>query len=153
MVCRSAHLGREHHHPDRPRPVGPLAFGLTDGDSQAWSVRNGIAGQPFRRSRRTAVTEQGQPLQHTHRTQERSYVLPDQRIQHEAVEVIAAGATDALDQAREVTLAAHLTQRADPAHQKTATADCADPDASPWPAPSGGCAASFLLCLACTNSL
>jgi hypothetical protein len=35
---------------------------------------------------------------------------------------------------------------------ETATADCSDYNNSPYPAPDGGCGASFLMCLACTNA-
>ncbi|MGV2917293.1 hypothetical protein RMO59_14790 [Streptomyces alfalfae] len=69
-----------------------------------------------------------------------------------AVDVIAAGAEEALEQARKYTFHGRLTDAADAAHLETATADCADEDNSPWPDPNGGCGADFLLCLSCENS-
>ncbi|WP_234321139.1 hypothetical protein [Streptomyces katrae] len=66
--------------------------------------------------------------------------------------VIAAGAEEALEQARDYTFKGRLTDVGDAAHQETATADCADEETSPWPDPSGGCGADFLLCLSCENS-
>ena len=49
-----------------------------------------------------------EPGQHSQDTHDRHYVLPDERIQAEAVEVIAAGAEDAAGRARKVVLAAQL---------------------------------------------
>jgi hypothetical protein len=80
-------------------------------------------------------------------------VLPDERVQEEAVPIIAAGAAAALRQARAtVKLVAELAQSRDPQHAETATADCSTTDDAPVPVPGGGCGASFLLCLACENA-
>jgi hypothetical protein len=47
-----------------------------------------------------------EPGQHSQDTHDRHYVLPDERIRADAVEVIAAGAEDAADHARKAVLAA-----------------------------------------------
>ncbi|MDO0930254.1 hypothetical protein QQY66_00425 [Streptomyces sp. DG2A-72] len=54
--------------------------------------------------------------------------------------------------ARATVFAAELREEADPADQPTATGDCHDFGNSPYPGPSGGCSASFLMCLACPNA-
>ena len=66
--------------------------------------------------------------------------------------MFADGAAEALTAARDVVFVGNLAEAADPDHAPTAAADCADESASPWPAPGGGCAAEFLLCLACRNA-
>ena len=93
-----------------------------------------------------------EPGQHSQDTHDRHYVLPDERIQAEAIEVIAAGAEDAADRARKAVLAAELRDQPDPRDAETATAACSGVRDSPWPAPDGGCGASFLMCLACPNA-
>ncbi|MBO0916537.1 hypothetical protein [Streptomyces laculatispora] len=70
-------------------------------------------------------------LQHKPGTHESIYVLPDENVQEAAVDVIAAGAEEALEQARDYTFHGRLTDAANEAHQETATADCADEDNSP----------------------
>ena len=151
MTARTGMVGKDHHHLDRPRPVGPLSFGISTSDAKLWAQSHGIGGSPFQRTRRTAVVRDG-PLQHARGTHESVYVLPDKRVQHASQEIIEAGALEALDQARDAVFKGHLDAEADPRHQQTATADCADEDTSPWPAAGGGCAADFLLCLACPNA-
>ncbi|KUO20809.1 hypothetical protein [Streptomyces dysideae] len=139
---------------ERPLPVGPIRFGVSYDDARDWGKKEGIGGSPFQRGRRTVLAvERGERAQHSQETHDRTYVLPDQRVQAAAVPVIAAGAASAVRKAREaVKLAAMLSEVRDPAHAETATADCSDADGSPVPAPGGGCGASFLLCLACTNA-
>jgi hypothetical protein len=151
MVARNRRLNDVDSNLDRPRPVGPLVFGVSKADAQRWARSHQI-GSPFQRARRTTVTTQGKPLQHKPGTHESVYVLPDENVQDAAVEVIAAGAEEALDQARDYTFKGKLTDAADPTHQETATADCADEETSPWPSPRGGCGADFLLCLSCENA-
>ncbi|MFD9303005.1 hypothetical protein ACFWCB_10060 [Streptomyces sp. NPDC060048] len=136
---------------DRPRNVGPLCFGVSKADARVWASKHKI-GSPFQRARRTTVTTTGKPLQHKPGTHESIYVLPDENVQEAAVDVIAAGAEEAFEQARNYTFHGRLTDAADAAHLETATADCADEDNSPWPDPNGGCGADFLLCLSCENS-
>lgn len=51
-----------------------------------------------------------------------------------------------------VVLVAELRDQRTPGDVETATADCGDFDNSPWPAPDGGCGASFLACLGCPNA-
>ncbi|MFD4916617.1 hypothetical protein ACFWNR_25790 [Streptomyces virginiae] len=152
MTARTSRVGREQQEMDRPRPVGPLTFGVSDDDGGYWAEVHRLGGSPFQRTRRSATVRQGQPMQHSRSTHERRYVLPDKRVQRESREVIAAGAEEALAQAREAAFAGHLADAPDPDHQETATADCGDEDASPWPALGGSCGASFLLCLACENA-
>lgn len=136
---------------DRPRNVGPLCFGVSKADARVWASSHKI-GSPFQRARRTTVTTTGKPLQHKRGTHESVYVLPDENVQEAAVDVIAAGAEEAREQARDYTFNGRLSDAADATHQETATADCSDEETSPWPAPSGGCGADFLLCLSCENS-
>lgn len=93
-----------------------------------------------------------QPGQHSQETHDRAYLLPDDRVRGEAVEVIAAGAEDAADRAHQAVLAAELRDRPVPGDVETATAACRSFRDSPWPSPDGGCGASFLICLACPNA-
>ena len=93
-----------------------------------------------------------EPGQHSQDTHDRHYVLPDERIQAEAIDVIAAGAEDAAGRARKAVLAAELRDQPEPGDAETATAACSGTHGSPWPAGDGGCGASFLMCLACPNA-
>lgn len=87
-------------------------------------------------------------------------MLVDKRVQSEAVAIIAAGAEEATEHARRAVLVAELRDAPAPGDVETATADCADIEHSPYPAPggdSGGdsagrCGASFLMCLGCVNA-
>lgn len=135
------------------RPAGQIRFGLDDNAVRNWTEIEGLDGNPFRRGRRTVIAlDRRQPSQHSQDTHDSRYVLPDKRIQAEAVEVIAAGAEDAASRARTAVLIAQLRDRPQSGDAETATADCADPEGSPWPSPGGGCGASFLSCLACPNA-
>ncbi|MEW2621436.1 hypothetical protein [Streptomyces sp. NPDC048106] len=151
MTARIGQLRGGRQDLDRPRPVGPLVFGVPDDAAHRWASRHKLGGSPFQRTRRTMVTKKGRPLQHTLRTHESVYLLPDQRVQRASQAVIEDGVREALELARNV-FAGHLTDAANPDHQETVTADCADAATSPWPAPGGGCAADFLLCLGCPNA-
>ncbi|MEU4850659.1 hypothetical protein [Streptomyces gilvosporeus] len=151
MVARM-HRHGVHQDMDRPRPVGLLTFGVSQDDATYWAEIHRLAGSPFQRTRRTTVTREGRPLQHTQGTHQSVYVLPDERVQVTSQGVFEAGALEALKQAQAVVFAGHVTNAPDPAHQETATADCEDETTSPWPAPEGGCGANFLLCLACRNA-
>jgi hypothetical protein len=93
--------------------------------------------------------EPGQDSQDTH---DRYYVLVDKRVQPDTVAIIAAGAEEAAEHARNAVLVAELRDAPQPGDVETATADCADFEHSPYPAPDGGCGASFLMCLGCTNA-
>jgi hypothetical protein len=93
-----------------------------------------------------------EPGQHSQDTHDRDYVLVDKRVQDKAVEVIATGAEDAVGRARTAVLVAELRDAPTPGDLETATADCGDYDHSPYPSPDGGCGASFLMCLGCTNA-
>ncbi|MFD3504746.1 hypothetical protein [Streptomyces sp. NPDC058678] len=151
IVSRTAKTGAPSGDKDRRAPVGRFAFGLCHDDVRFWARRHQLSGSPFQRGRRTVVTRRG-PLQHSQATHDRRYVLPDAQVQEEARPVIAAGALAALDHARTAVLAAQLREDGDPADTPTATADCHDAGASPWPDVGGGCGASFLMCLGCPNA-
>jgi hypothetical protein len=151
MTARTSTVGRQHQDLDRPRPAGPLTFGVSGHDAKRWARHHQLGSSPFQRTRRTTVVREG-PLQHGQGTHDSVYVLPDQRVQRAAREVIEDGAREALEQAQAVVFGGHLGSEPDPHHQETATADCADESSSPWPAPDGGCGADFLLCLACRNA-
>jgi hypothetical protein len=141
--------------PDRDRqpPVGPFRFGVRGESARDWAKAEGLDGSPFRRGRRTVIAlDRREPAQHSQNTHDRHYVLPDRRVQAEAVGVIAAGAQDAADRARKVVLAAQLRDQPAPGDLETATADCVSYHDSPYPSPDGGCGASFLTCLACPNA-
>jgi hypothetical protein len=143
---------RQHQDLDRPRAVGPLIFGISSYDAYDWPRRHNLGGSPFLRTRRTTVTREGRPLQHARGTHESIYVLPNSHVQSASRQVFEDGAYEALEQARAAVFGGHLGAEPDPAHQETATADCADEAASPWSAPDGGCGADFLLCLGCPNA-
>ncbi|MEU1378060.1 hypothetical protein ABZ442_31065 [Streptomyces triculaminicus] len=152
MVARAYQPGRGHQNLDRPAAVGPLALGVSDTMGKWWASSNRLGGSPFQRSRRTTVTAEGRPLQHTQGTHESVYVLPDHRVQRASRDVIEARVREALEQARATVFAGKTAEQADPDHHETATVDCEDGESSPWPAPEGGCGADFLLCLACPNA-
>ena len=138
---------------DRCPPAGPFRFGITPDAAKKWAAARGLAGSPFRRGRRTVIAlDRREPAQHSQETHDRLYVLPDQRVQAEAAEVIAAGAEDAADRCRKTVLAAQLRDQPVPGDAATATADCSAYHDSPWPSPGGGCGASFLTCLACPSA-
>uniref|UniRef100_A0AAU2VBY3 Core-binding (CB) domain-containing protein n=1 Tax=Streptomyces sp. NBC_00003 TaxID=2903608 RepID=A0AAU2VBY3_9ACTN len=152
MTARTNRPGHTSGDMDRPQPVGWLVFGLSKDDSKNWSRHHQAGGSPFGRLRRTTVTREGRPLQHSQGTHESVYVIPDKRVQRESRDVFADGAQEARAQAETLVFEGKVDDQADPAHAQTATTDCEDPDSSPWPAPGGGCGADFLLCLACTNA-
>ncbi|MCZ4100928.1 hypothetical protein [Streptomyces sp. H39-C1] len=152
MAARAYQAELEHTDLDRPAPVGPVSFGVSYDMAQAWAKSHGLGGSPFGRVRRTTVTDEGRPLQHTRGTHESVYVLPDKRVQRASRDVFEAGASEALELARASVFGGKITDKPDPGHQETATADCEDEKASPWPAAEGGCGADFLLCLACRNA-
>lgn len=149
MVARSHQTDKRHADLDRPASVGSLTFGVSDNATKWWAFTHGLGGSPFQISRRTTVTSEGRPLQHSQGTHESVYVLPDKQVQRASREVFEAGAREALEQARAAVFAGKTTDTPDPDHQQTATADCEDEESSPWPSPEGGCGADFLLCLAC----
>ncbi|MGT2530693.1 hypothetical protein ACU4GG_29180 [Streptomyces nojiriensis] len=153
MVWRARSVDYQRHHGDRPPAVGVFNFGIQSDDARCWAKKQGLAGSPFRRGRRTVNAldrrEVGQNSQDTH---DRHYVLVDKRVQAEALEVIAAGVEDAAERARKAVLVATLRNAPDDKDVETAAADCHDWNNSPYPAPDGGCGASFLMCLACENA-
>ncbi|XUZ24613.1 hypothetical protein ACQVDT_06410 [Streptomyces sp. RMIT01] len=155
MVARlyaPAKEAHRHQSTERPRPVGPLSFGIAYNDADRWQRTHDLGGSPFQRVRRTTVTRGGQPRQHSQSTSERVYVLPDENVQRASRSVFADAAEEASEQAEAAVFGGHLTDAPDPAHEQTVTADCEDESASPWPAPEGGCGADFMLCLACKNA-
>ncbi|MBO2466247.1 hypothetical protein [Actinomadura violacea] len=138
---------------DRPAPVGRFHFGVSSTMAKRWGQAHGLDGSPFRRGRRTVnALDRRQPGQNTQETHDRNYVLVDKRVQAEAVEVIAAGAENAAGRAHEAVLVAELRNAPVPGDTETATTDCRDYDDGPFPAPEGGCGASFLMCLGCENA-
>jgi hypothetical protein len=135
------------------RPSGQFRFGIDDNAVRDWVMAEGLGRPPFRRGRRTVIAlDRRQPGQHSQDTHDRHYVLPDRRVQAEAVEVIASGAEDAAGRAYKAVLVAELQDQPTPGDAQTATADCSSVRDSPWPSPDGGCGASFLWCLACPNA-
>jgi hypothetical protein len=153
MASRTARPAMPRHRDtNRPGQIGPLSFGVSGSDARDWARSHQLGGSPFQRTRRTTVTREGRPMQHSQGTHESVYVLPDLRVQRASRDIFEAGAHEALQQATAVVFAGRITAEPDPDHQETATADCADDTTSPWPARDGGCAADFLLCLACRNA-
>ncbi|MFI1522810.1 hypothetical protein [Kitasatospora cineracea] len=139
---------------DRPQGVGPIRFAVDTASGMQWARAAGFGGSPFLRGRRTVLAvERREPAQHSQRTHDRQYALPDEQVQQAAVPVIAAGARSALAQARRaVGLEAELSGEIGPGDRPTATADCSTTSGSPVPTADGGCGASFLLCLGCRNA-
>lgn len=153
IVWHAAKGGDLHKNLDRLSPVGRFHFGVTSENAKKWAKSEGLAGSPFHRGRRTVnALDRRQPGQNSQDTHERHYVLVDQRVQAEAVEVIAAGAEDAAGRARASVLVAELRDEPQDGDVETATADCVDYNNGPYPAPGGGCGASFLMCLGCENA-
>ncbi|MGW6209820.1 hypothetical protein ACWF9B_40020 [Streptomyces sp. NPDC055089] len=137
---------------DRPQPIGPLIFGISGAEAKEWADRHQLGGSPFRQLRRTTVTREGKPLQHTQGTHESIYVLPDENVQEGSRDVFEDGAIEAHDQAKKAVFGGHLVPAPESGHGQTATADCADETTTAWPAEGGGCGADFMLCLACPNA-
>lgn len=153
IVWRTGRLDDGSTDHGRHPPVGRFRFGVHKHTAQDWAQAEGFAGSPFQRGRRTVIAlDRREPGQHTQDTHDRHYVLVDKRVQAEAVEVIAEGAADAANRAHRAVLVAELRDQPSPGDVETATADCGDFDNSPWPAPDGGCGASFLACLGCPNA-
>lgn len=153
IVWRAENLGGRRPDQHAHRAAGPFRFGITAKAAADWAKAEGLEGSPFRRGRRTVIAlDRREPGQHSQDTHDRHYVLPDERVRAEAIEVIAAGAEDAAGRARKAILAAELRNQPDPGDAETATAACSGTRDSPWPAGDGGCGASFLMCLACPNA-
>ena len=153
IVWRAENLGGRRPDQDAHRAAGPFRFGITAKAAADWAKAEGLDGSPFRRGRRTVIAlDRREPGQHSQDTHDRHYVLPDERVRAEAIEVIAAGAEEAAGRARKAVLAAGLRNQPDPGDAETATAACSGTRGSPWPAGDGGCGASFLMCLACPNA-
>jgi hypothetical protein len=153
IVWRAGIAVRRRTDQDAHPPVGRFRFGVASQAAGEWAEAEGLDGSPFRRGRRTVIAlDRREPGQHSRDTHDRHYVLPDERVRAEVVEVIAAGAEDAADRARRAVLAAELRDRPVPGDAETVTVDCSSVRDSPWPAPDGGCGASFLICLACPNA-
>jgi hypothetical protein len=153
IVWRAVMPRRRWSDMDGHPPVGPFRFGISKEDAHSWAKTEGLDGSPFQRGRRTVIAfDRREPGQHSQETHDRHYVLPDERARVRAVEVIAAGAEDAAERARRAVLGADLRGQPVPGDAETATADCSGYHNSPYPSPDGGCAASFLMCLACPNA-
>ncbi|GAA2402831.1 hypothetical protein [Streptomyces coeruleofuscus] len=153
IVWRWAQGGRAITTSDHHPPVGFFRFGVAYSAGSDWARSEGLAGSPFRRGRRTVnALVRREPGQNSQATHDRDYVLVDQRVRHEAADIIAAGAEDAAERARQTVLVAELRTRPDRDDRETATADCHDYEHSPFTGPGKGCRASFLLCLGCNNA-
>ncbi|MFI6797598.1 hypothetical protein [Streptosporangium canum] len=153
IIWHVARGGDRHKDLDRLPPVGGFHFGITSQSAMDWARSEGLTGSPFRRGRRTVnALDRRQPGQNSQDSHDRHYVLVDKRVQAEAIEVIAAGAEGAVGRARASVLVAELRDEYQGGDVETATADCHDYDNSPYPAPEGGCGASFLMCLGCENA-
>jgi len=153
VVWRQAKRGQPRRELDRHPPVGKFRFGIDSQTGTKWGRDFGLSGSPFQRGRRTVlVIDRREPAQHSQDTHDRSYALVDKRVQAEAGPVIADGAHGAVEHARNAVLQARLVAGPLPGDVPTAIADCQDMTASPFPAPGGGCAASFLMCLGCQNA-
>ncbi|WP_371665897.1 hypothetical protein OG306_30530 [Streptomyces sp. NBC_01241] len=137
MVARMHYPKRRHQRTERPRPVGPFAFGIGNGDAQRWWITHELGGSPFQRTRRTTVTREGRPLQHTQGTHQSIYVLPDEHVQLASQSVFEAGAREAVEQAQAAVFAGGIAAAPDPDHERTVTADCSDETSSPWPRRAG----------------
>lgn len=155
LIWRSAKAPLEDQ-PDETRRrsgIGVFGFGISGVTAKQWGTQQGFSSSPFRRGRRTVNTlHRRAPGQNSQATHDRVYTLTDPQVRQDAIPVIAEAAEAVVTQARATVLAAELRERADPADQPTATADCHDYDNSPYPGPGGGCGASFLMCLACPNA-
>lgn len=153
VVWRTHTVGRERADRDRQPPVGPLHFGIQRDAAKNWARAVGLTGSPFQRGRRTVnALDRREPGQNSQDTHDRHYVLVDKRVQSDAVAIIAAGAEEAAEHARKAVLVAEVRDAPHADDVETATADCADFEHGPYPAPDGGCRASFLMCLGCTNA-
>ncbi|MEU4115839.1 hypothetical protein AB0F71_15250 [Kitasatospora sp. NPDC028055] len=152
ITFRAGLVGRVDQYLDRPRPVGPLRFGISADDAKSWAESHSLGGSPFQRVRRTTVVEEGRPLQHSRGTHQSTYVLPDKRVQAASRDVFGEGALEALEKAQAAVFGGTLSAAPNPAHSQSATVDCEDESTSPWAVPGDGCGADFLLCLACRNA-
>ncbi len=153
VVWRTHTVGRERVDRDRQPPVGPVHFGIQRDAGSDWARAVGLTGSPFQRGRRTVnALDRREPGQNSQDTHDRHYVLVDKRVQSDAVAIIAAGAEEAAERARTAVLVAEVRDAPHSGDLETATADCADFGHGPYPAPDGGCGASFLMCLGCTNA-
>ncbi|QUW78557.1 hypothetical protein SMIR_04945 [Streptomyces mirabilis] len=156
LIWRSARAPLDGYPQDeasRKSGIGVFGFGVSGCTAKTWATQQGFSSSPFRRGRRTVNTlHRREPGQNSRATHDRVYALTDPQVRRAAIPVIAEAAEAVVAKARETVFAAELRQRADPADQPTATADCHDYDNSPYPGPDGGCEASFLMCLACTNA-
>ncbi|MEW2522325.1 hypothetical protein [Actinacidiphila alni] len=153
VVWHALKIDQDHSDPSRLAPVGWFHFGIPSDAASPWGRDMGFSGSPFRRGRRTVnALDRRQPGQNSQASHDRDYALVDKRVQTMAVETIARGAEDAADRARKAVLVAELRDEPDEGDVETATADCHDFDNGPFPAPGGGCGASFLMCLGCENA-
>jgi hypothetical protein len=157
-----------------PRKGHLLVLGMPDGHRVRTSLKDD-QGEPIhvslRRLRRTVqVLIRKVPAQNSQETHDSVYVLRDPATQKEATATVTKGLADALDHAR-VTVrmrvmlggdAGRLIELSDDPQLAraigngdldTATGACTDFTNSPCAAPGLPCSASFLLCLACRNSV
>jgi hypothetical protein len=132
--------------------VGPMGVGADSDAVGRWARTAGLEGSPMRRTRRTVnVLHRREPGQNTQDTHDRVYVVNEPQAQQAAVPVVAHGALEAVEAARQA-VAAQLAPTRREGDQETATADCSAFHSSPFTPHGRACDASFLLCLACPNA-
>lgn len=136
--------------------TGPEMFRSGFGDDLLHNTRTTLLeGERLnlRRLRKTAIVAHLRtPTQHSQKTHDQVYVLPDPRTREQAAKVISDGVAGAIDNAR-TTLRARITRAQTQAATDTATSGCTDYEHSPFSAHGVGCRASFLLCTACPNAV
>ncbi|MGW0917339.1 hypothetical protein ACWD1Z_37535, partial [Streptomyces sp. NPDC002784] len=147
------HALPSHPHGDEVIRVGPFGAGLSRNAMSTWAQDAGLTGSRLRRTRKTVnVLHRREPGQNSQDTHDRVYVLSEPQVQQTATPVIADALNEAVDHARRTVLRAQLRERAEPADQPTATADCHEYTHSPFTPHGTGCTASFLMCTACPNA-
>lgn len=149
---------------------------------KAWSDSAGLAAGDgplrvrARRLRRTVQVLYGGPRNNTVRTHEDVYLLRDEQVRDESTDVVAAGLAEAVEHAQDRVRMSMVSQATGATAQDaeqvatqtgltpgtaaqvvagrldTVVAACTDFDHSPF-TPTGPCAVSFLLCLACPNAV
>lgn len=153
-----------------------------EGAISAWSDSAGLVGGDgplrvrARRLRRSVQVLYGGPRNNSVGTHEDVYLLRDEQVRDESTEVVAAGLAEAVEHAQDRVRMSVVSQATGATAQDaeqvatqtgltpgtaaqvvagrldTAVAACTDFDHSPF-TPSGPCAVSFLLCLACPNAV
>ncbi|MFF0626736.1 hypothetical protein [Streptomyces sp. NPDC004296] len=130
----------------------------------------------LRHLRHSAQVHHGGPRNNTRATHEADYLMRDETVREDSREAVEAGLSQAVSQAyeqvqmrmagsltgdaehdaeqlaKEADLDADTARQVVTGHLKTPAASCTDYEHSPFTT-AGPCAASFLLCFACPNSI